>query len=38
VFWTFAFVWHGDDDPDEDVDRFPPAQPGFHFKPPTRTR
>jgi hypothetical protein len=37
VFWTFAFVWR-DEDRDEDVDRFPPAQPGFHFKPPARTR
>jgi hypothetical protein len=35
VYWTFAFTWRGED-LDEDVDRFPPAQPGFHFKPPTR--
>jgi hypothetical protein len=37
VYWTFAFIWRGED-LDEDVDRFPPAQPGFHFKPPTRAR
>jgi hypothetical protein len=37
VFWTFAFIWLVDDR-DEDVDRFPPAEPGFHFRPPTRRR
>ncbi|HEV7896770.1 MAG TPA: hypothetical protein VGP31_02845 [Planosporangium sp.] len=37
MYWTFAFIWHPDD-VDEDVDRFPPSQPGFHFRPPTRVR
>jgi hypothetical protein len=35
VYWTFAFAWRTED-VEGDVDRFPPAQPGFHYKPPTR--
>jgi hypothetical protein len=35
VYWTFVFAWVVDDR-EEDLDRFPSAQPGFHFKPPTR--
>jgi hypothetical protein len=35
VYWTFAFIWRGED-VEEDVDRFPSAQPGFHYRPPTR--
>jgi hypothetical protein len=36
MYWTFALLWLGED-LEEAVDRFPPVQPGFHFKPPTRT-
>jgi hypothetical protein len=35
MYWTFAFIWRGED-VEEDVDRFPSAQPGFHYRPPTR--